>query len=62
MANAKSSFPKNKVIASTLAPPLVAVLLHIASSYGIDLPVDVERAIATIATFTLGYMVPDRED
>ena len=61
MANAKSPIPKNKVIASTLATAIVTIGLHIAASYDIHLPVEVEGAIATIATFTIGYMVPDRE-
>lgn len=48
-----------KVTAATIAAAVVTILVWIAATAGVDVPVAVQGALTTIAVAALGYLVPD---
>lgn len=49
----------SKVVASTLAAAIVTILVWIATSAGVDVPVEVQGAVTTILVFVAGYLKLD---
>jgi len=48
-----------KVVAATIAAAVVTILVWIATSAGLDVPVAVQGAVTTILVFAAGYLKLD---
>jgi len=48
-----------KVVAATLAAAVVTILVWVATSAGVSVPVEVQGAITTIIVFAAGYLKLD---
>lgn len=54
----KDRRPNNKVSAAAAGGAIAVVVLAVLSSFGIDATPELSAAIATLAAFGLGYIVP----
>jgi uncharacterized membrane protein YhhN len=48
-----------KVVAATIAAAVVTILVWVATSAGLDVPVAVQGAVTTILVFAAGYLKLD---
>lgn len=59
--NQPTAVPTNKVTAATLGCALATIAVWgFEALSGVDIPLLVEAAVATVGTFGAGYLVPER--
>jgi hypothetical protein len=63
MADISNVKPKPKVVASTIAPAVTAVILYVLNLIwpNVDIPTTVQVAVMTIVVFFFGWVTPEKK-